>query len=466
MMDETQAEQQPEGAAPDTRPSLADLQAENEELRRQLAERQQDAGGGDEDLDEDEEDDDEDDEDGERRPLPPVKTFEDRLRRIATWTARTKGLAKDSALDMGNVTMEIFGPDARRGQFDYHNGNWDALAATLRNAKENIAEVAKDAKEAAKADKAVADAADFVLQAIEVHYADVLTGQSRQTTIDQVRDGRHKESRLPPEAPAAPTVPPLLPWQRLRVWRPDGSEIEGEDRITHLLRWRAGEDQVGLLVPPGRIDEDGRVVRMQDDDSTTAADLIDADKAALIKDGDGTERIVLCAPADVDWTGFPPCRAPADVPGYGAGTVDAAATTWRAVGRQVAEYIAEDYGTLTADELPGAVLRDLLTADGCDSVADNMTPAEISEFRAGLEDGLREQEAALEATAAGPKEEATGPGLSAAQRQEAQKRGLSPEQITSVDAALRADPKISQVQLSKVTGVERTKIQRILKAEG
>lgn len=283
---------------------IAELEQANEELRARVEELEDELG-------QDEEADDED-EDGKpvRRQLPPVKNFEGRLKRIKRFTRRAMGFAKDAAADLSSVSTELIGPGARESQIAYHNGNWDELSATLRNAKDNIEGVSKDAKDAGKALKLVVEQSEhFLQQAIDVHYHDVLTGQrngnGKQTTIDEAVGGRHRD-----------TVKPA-----------------------------------------------------------------------------------------------PPKHETAATPAEG----------------QAAQQAPEGAGAAGA-------------AEGASEGGDAPAPA-------GSEQAA-----------------APAPQLSEAQRAKGQKWGLTVQQLDAIDAALRADPKISQVQLSKVTGVERTKVQRLLKA--
>lgn len=336
------------------RARVAELEAANEELRERV-----------EELEAEEEDD--EDAEAPRRQLPPVKNFEGRITRIERFTRRSMGFAKDAACDMGSVSTELFGPGAREAQIAYHNGDWDALAATLKNAKDNIEGVAKDAKDAGKALKLVADEADFLEHAVNVHYADVLNGQGRgrQTRIDDVADGRHKESQPSEGAPPA--------------------------------------EAAGAEAPP---------------------------------------------PA--------PLRAPAEVPGVDRKTLDAHGTpaTWRDLGASLRR------SGITGEDGALHEIQEL----GAEAPALTLTEAELADFRAGF---APEAPPADEGAAGAPAQGAPpATGLTEAQRKEAEHRGLTPEQIQSVDAALRADPKVSQVQLAKTTGVERTKLQRVLKAEG
>lgn len=435
------------------------------------------------------------------------KTPEERLERVQAMTKRLMGIARDASLAMEILKTETIGPGAHDALIAYHGGDRDAAGHTVRSFRMAIEEAIKDAKTGAKAMKALADAGDFIDESLQVAYQDLLMGTERQTTIDDVEGGRHKGGGkkrkkgpkggggapdLPTEAPApAPPAPgggaKLIPWGQLRAWGPSGvpvspgaalraprdipginekllaqveeqvlgttralgledvgewigwdvresltysrltadelpgalvrdllsadsskpvtltkaelaafavsvrrglggegaaqegpatgKPIEGEALTSFLKGWRAGADQLGLLVPYDRVGEDGMCEVVIDFEWRRIA----ADKVALVveqlvkRDGGGTEdveRIVICTPEIVDWSGFP-----------------------------------------------------------------------------------------------GEPEQAAAPGpLTAAQREEAVKRGVTPEQIASLEAALRADPEVSQVQLSKITGIERTRLQRILRA--
>ncbi len=326
------------------------------------------------------------------------RTPEERLERIQTWTKRLLGIARDASLAMEILKTETIGPGAHEALIAYHGGDRAAAGDTVRSFRASIEGTIKEAKTAAKAMKAVADAGDFIDESLAVAYQDLLTGQGRQTSIDDVEEGLHKEGgkakgrkkrgeEAPPEgAPAGAEPPALLPWRGRRAGGPSGADqaeaagpatgkpIEGDALLAFLTTWRAGGEQLGVLVPYDRIDAEGLVEVVIDFERRRFA----ADRVALIeqeavkRDGGGNEtveRVVLCTPELVNWAGF-----------------------------------------------------------------------------------------------AGEEEPPQAGGSSQVQRVEAEKRGLTPAQIASVDAALRADPTISQVQLSKVTGVERTKIQRILKA--
>lgn len=331
------------------------------------------------------------------------KTPEERLERVQAMTKRLMGIARDASLAMEILKTETIGPGAHDALIAYHGGDRDAAGHAVRSFRAAVEEAIKDAKTASKAMKALADAGDFIDESLQVAYQDLLMGTERQTTIDDVEGGRHKGGGkkkrrkggggapdLPTEAPAAPAPEggaKLIPWGQLRAWGPSGGDvseapggatgklIEGEALLGHLKRWRAGEEQLGLLVPYDRVGEDGMCEVVIDWERRRIA----ADKVALVveqlvkRDGGGTEdveRIVICTPELVDWSGFP-----------------------------------------------------------------------------------------------GEPEQAAAPGcLTPAQREEALKRGVTPEQIASLEAALRADPEVSQVQLSKITGIERTRLQRILRA--
>lgn len=318
-----------------------------------------------------------------------ITEAESRLRKSARWATRARNLMADVAANMNLASHELIGPEAKQVLIDHCGGDKQAAAAALYTAKEQIADVEKAVKGGRDSAKSAGEVSEHLLWAIDRHHVELLSGQ---TSIDEVKEGRHRDTKparkrkgdtataQQPEAPATAqeTAPAeLIPWARLRAWKPDDSPIEGDDLLAFLTAWREGKDQVGLLVPFRLIDsEDGSVEVLIDfERRRCAADKVaQVEQEAVKRDGSGTEtveRVVLCTPELVDWTGCPGYTAPERLPAW---------------------------------------------------------------------------------------------ALMPAQRAEAEARGLTPEQINSIEAARRADPGISQVQLSKVTGIERTKLIRVLKA--
>lgn len=125
-----------------------------------------------------------------------VTEFERRLRKAARWATRARGLMSDAAANVNLAAVDVIGPEARKTLLDHTNGDKQAAAAALYTAREKIADVEKAAKGARDSGKAVGETAEHLLWAIDRHHVDLLSGQ---TSIDEVQEGRHRESTPPPE---------------------------------------------------------------------------------------------------------------------------------------------------------------------------------------------------------------------------------------------------------------------------